>query len=103
MARSEYAAYTLLDEPLAAQECLNQLLSFMTENDLTNRDLLLEINSQSNVKRLDIVDGFHRIASDITDAFRQLDASTSHLHDNDRASLQEGMSETDDPNDPAKD
>lgn len=103
MARSEYAAYTLLDEPLAAQECLNQLLSFMTDNDLTNRDLLLEINSQSNAKRPDIVDGFHRIATDIADAFKRLNASTSLLLINGSTSLPEDTDETDNPNDPAED
>ena len=98
MARSEYAAYTLLDEPGAAQECLRQLSSFMNENKLSSRDLLLEINSQSGVKRPDIVDGFHQIATDMTSAFKQLDTSSSRLLNEGDSSLPDDIDETDDVN-----
>lgn len=100
MARSEYAAYTLLDESEAAQECLKQLSSFMSDNKLDDRDLLLEINSQSGIKRPDIVDGFHQIAVDITGAFNQLNASNSHLLDDGDNYLFENPDETDDSNEP---
>ncbi len=98
MARSEYAAYTLLDEPGAAQECLKQLSSFMNENKLSSRDLLLEINSQSGVKCPDIVDGFHQIATDMTSAFKQLDTSSSRLLNEGDSSLPDDIDETDDVN-----
>lgn len=98
MARSEYAAYALLDEPGAAQECLKQLSSFMNENKLSSRDLLLEINSQSGVKCPDIVDGFHQIATDMTSAFKQLDTSSSRLLNEGDSSLPDDIDETDDVN-----
>lgn len=98
MARSEYAAYTLLDEPEAAQECLKQLSLFLHDNGLSSRNLLLEINSQSGIKRQDIVDGFHQISTDMTSAFKQLDSSHSYLLDEGANSLPDETDETDSAN-----
>ncbi|WP_251197386.1 hypothetical protein [Anaerotardibacter muris] len=98
MARSEYAAYALLDEPEAARECLEQLSSFMNDNDLCSRDLLLEINSQSDVKRQDIVDGFHRIAVDMSSAFKRLDLSGTQMINLVNSGLQNDMDEMDNAN-----
>lgn len=65
MARTEYAAFSLLDESEAARECLQQLSSFLAEENLNNRDVLLEINSQAKLKHPEIVEGFHAIAQDV--------------------------------------
>lgn len=65
MARTEYAAYTLLGEDAAASESLHQFKTFIEANRLDDRDTLLRINSRSAQNRAAVVDGFSSIAYNI--------------------------------------
>lgn len=93
MARSEYAAYTLLDEPETAQECLKQFSGFLIENKLHKRDKLLSINSQAGTKRPEIVEGFHSIANNMLNAFEKFGSEESRLLDHDTRPLLEDSNE----------
>lgn len=66
MARTEYASYCLLEEEDAAREALGQFRSFVFESRLDDRETLLRINASSKQDRKSIVDGFARVAKNVT-------------------------------------
>ena len=61
----ECEGYAMLGEYEAAKECLMQFQSFISENELGNRDTLLLLNSNSRQKQARVVDEFSWIASRI--------------------------------------
>lgn len=65
MSRTEYAAYSLLDEEDAARLSLEQFKRFVLANKLDDRQTLLQINSFSSEDRGQIVNGFHAVAGSI--------------------------------------
>ena len=65
MARTEYAAYSLLGEEDAARLALEQFRGFVLDNKLYNRQTLLQINSYSSENREQIVSDFHTIAKSV--------------------------------------
>ena len=66
MAKCEYAAYSLLDEPVAAKASIRQFGEFIAANKLDNIDVLRELNSISNVKCEPTTKNFHSIAKNAT-------------------------------------
>lgn len=66
MMRSEYAAYTILEEPTAAKSALDQFESFISKNRLAQKDTLLELNSISSDNLETTIGSFYKIASSMT-------------------------------------
>lgn len=64
-ARTEYAAYCLLDEKDAAYAALSQFKEFVTTNRLSDKGTLLSINSLSSANRDNITRDFHTIAREV--------------------------------------
>lgn len=77
-ARTEYAAYCLLDERDAANATLGQFQEFIRVNRLSNKDTLLLINSFSSANRESIVNDFHAVAKGISKMVTT-DAKTTKL------------------------
>ena len=77
--RSEYAAYSLLEEESAARESLRQLSDFMKKERLDDRNALLEINSQAKNKQPQIVDGFCGITNNLLGLLEKKGDSDSTL------------------------
>lgn len=65
MAKTEYAAYRVLEEPEAANAALGQFKQFILENKLENPETLRLLNSYSKGNREDIVRGFVEISSSV--------------------------------------
>ena len=62
MAKTEYAAYQVLEEPEAANAALGQFKQFILENKLEDASTLRLLNSYSKGNRDDIVRGFVQIS-----------------------------------------
>ena len=62
MAKTEYAAYQVLEEPEAANAALGQFKQFILENKLEDESTLRLLNSYSKGNRDDIVRGFVQIS-----------------------------------------
>jgi len=65
MAKTEYAAYQVLEEPEAANAALGQFKQFIIDNKLEDKQTLRLLNSYSKDNREDIVKGFLRISSGV--------------------------------------
>ena len=65
MAKTEYAAFSVLEEPEAAKSALGQFKQFIEENELEEGNTLRLINSYSKDNRDDIVRGFQQVSIDI--------------------------------------
>ena len=68
MARTEYAAFSLVDEPDAAMVALRQFGEFMSSNRLGDRETLLKLNSISDQNLEAATSGFYRIARNVNRA-----------------------------------
>ena len=65
MAKTEYAAYRVLEEPAAADAALEQFKQFILENKLEQEDTLPLLNSYSKGNRGDIVRGFVQLSGSV--------------------------------------
>lgn len=65
MAKTEYAAYQVLEEPEAANAALGQFKQFIMDNRLEDKQTLRLLNSYSKNNREDIVKGFSRISNGV--------------------------------------
>lgn len=63
MAKTEYAAYRVLEEPKAANAALGQFKQFILDNELDETQTLRLLNSYSKGNREDIIKGFVEISS----------------------------------------
>ncbi|MBR3328147.1 MAG: zinc ribbon domain-containing protein [Atopobiaceae bacterium] len=65
MAKTEYAAYQVLEEPGAANAALGQFKQFILDNKLEDAQTLRRLNSYSKSNREDIVRGFVEISGSV--------------------------------------
>ena len=65
MAKTEYAAYRVLEEPGAANAALGQFKQFILDNKLEEAQTLRLLNSYSKGNREDIVRGFVQISGSV--------------------------------------
>lgn len=65
MARTEYVAFTLADEPEAARAAIGQLGEFVERNRLDDRQTLLRINSKANTDLAEVEDSFLDIIENV--------------------------------------
>lgn len=65
MAKTEYAAYRVLEEPQAANAALGQFKQFILDNKLEDAQTLRLLNSYSKGNREDIVRGFVKISGSV--------------------------------------
>lgn len=65
MAKTEYAAYRVLEEPQAANAALGQFKQFILDNRLEEPETLRQLNSYSKGNREDIVRGFVEISGSV--------------------------------------
>lgn len=71
MARTEYAAYSLVDEPDAAMTALSQFGEFMSSNRLDEKETLIKLNSISDNNLDNATTGFYQIAKNVNRALNQ--------------------------------
>lgn len=66
MARTEYVAFALVDEPDAGRAAIAQLSQFIEKNKLDDRQTLLRINSRAGRNMEEVTTSFHVIAKNVT-------------------------------------
>lgn len=89
MAKTEYAAYRVLEEPQAANAALGQFKQFILDNKLEDAQTLRLLNSYSKGNREDIVRGFVEISGSV--AGLQIEG-----RDDPTGLLEAGLAETED-------
>lgn len=77
MARTEYAAYSLVDEPDAAMAALGQFGEFMSSNRLDDEETLLKLNSISDHNLDAATSGFYKIARNVSRALNPCPCETT--------------------------
>lgn len=96
MAKTEYAAYRVLEEPKAANAALGQFKQFILENKLEDEQTLRILNSYSKENREDIVKGFVEISESVTGLQIESGGESAGLLD-DSSTADEGLDTGDQP------